>query len=237
MRRWLRRGALLLLAPVVLVAAYVAVACALMLWPANRSPDRAAPPEAASASASPSVEVEAYVSSNGVHTDLVLPIRTPAMDWTTLFPPTDARAAPADAEFIAIGWGDRNFYLHTPTWADLTLSRAVSALVGGNPALLHVTWLRRGDLHADTFRMPLSHAQYGRLIEDVRTTVAGDRATPVPGAHYDRNDAFYEAKGSYHAFETCNTWTGRVMRRAGVPVSRWTPFDFNVVWHLQRTAR
>ncbi|RZL63613.1 MAG: TIGR02117 family protein [Variovorax sp.] len=228
MRRWIRRTALLLLAPVVLLTAYVAVACVLMLWPANR-PTADVPSPAAGA-------VEAYVSSNGVHTDLVLPIRTPAMDWTALFAPTDARAAPADAEFIAIGWGDRNFYLHTPTWADLTLPRAVSALVGGNPSLLHVTWLRRSDLASNTFRMPLSRAQYARLIEEVRMTVAGDRATAVAGAHYDVNDAFYEAKGSYHAFETCNTWTGRVMRRAGVPVSRWTPFDFNVVWHLPRIA-
>ncbi|MFY7877717.1 MAG: DUF2459 domain-containing protein, partial [Pirellula sp.] len=26
--------------------------------------------------------------------------------------------------------------------------------------------------------------------------------------HYHDSDAFYEAKGSYHLFRTCNVWAG-----------------------------
>lgn len=220
-RRWLRRIAFTLLGLLLAIALYVAVACALVFVPANAKPS----PE-------PSA-VEAWVLSNGVHTDLVFPVRSATVDWLQLFPLSDFKAPPPDAEFVAIGWGDREFYLHTPTWGDLTAARAFGALSGGNRSLLHVTYLQRAQLQRGAYKLPLSQAQYAQLVAHVRATLPSGRAVPIAGAHYANDDAFYEAKGSYHLFETCNTWTGRGLRQAGVTVSRWTPFDFNVTWHLQ----
>jgi len=211
----------MLLAPLAGALLYVLVACALMVWPAHRTP-----PDAP-------IEVQAWVLSNGVHTDLVFPLRDHGVDWRTLFPPQHLRAPPADAEFIGIGWGDREFYLHTPTWADLTAKRALGAALGRNSALLHVSYLRRADLAASAYRLPLTAAQYQTLRAYVQAALPDGQAQPVPGAHYGRHDAFYEATGRYNLFETCNAWTGRGLRQAGIPVSPWTPFDFNVVWRLE----
>lgn len=212
----------LLLLPVAGFALYVGVASALMFWPTPRSETVSQPPA-----------IEAFVLSNGVHTDYVFPVRSGAVDWSTLFLPAQAPAVPADAEFIAVGWGDRAFYLNTPTWADLTVGRAVGALLGGNRSLLHVTWLRRGELGPGAWKLPLSAHQYARLVDHVRAALPEGRAMQIDGAHYGPRDAFYEANGSYHLFETCNTWTGRGLRAAGVPTGRWTPFDFTVVRQLQ----
>jgi len=220
-RRWLRRIALTLLGLLLAITLYVAVACALVFLPANAKP----PAEPAT--------VEAWVLSNGVHTDLVFPVRSATVDWRQLFPLSDFKAPPPDAEFVAIGWGDREFYLHTPTWGHLTAARAFGALSGGNRSLLHVTYLQRAQLRRGAYKLPLSQAQYAQLVAHVRSTLPSGRAVPIAGAHYANDDAFYEARGSYHLFETCNTWTGRGLRQAGVTVSRWTPFDFNVTWHLQ----
>jgi hypothetical protein len=33
-------------------------------------------------------------------------------------------------------------------------------------------------------------------------------------------------------FNTCNTWAGDVLRQSGIPVSRWTPFSYNVVYSI-----
>ncbi|WP_418130893.1 TIGR02117 family protein [Variovorax sp. 375MFSha3.1] len=221
-RRWLRRIAFTLLGFIALVGLYVATACALVFWPANPGP-----PESARA------EVQAWVLSNGVHTDFVFPVRSATIDWPQLFPLSDFKAPPPDAEFIAIGWGDREFYLNTPTWADLTASRALGALAGGNRALLHVSYLRRSQLGQGAFALPLTRAQYAQLAAYVRAALPSGKATPIAGAHYDDQDAFYEAEGGYNLFETCNTWTGRGLRGSGVTVSRWTPFDFTVTWHLK----
>ena len=220
-KRWLRRIAFTLLGFVLAVGLYGVVAFALVLWPAHAKPPAEAP------------AVEAWVLSNGVHTDLVFPVRSSTIDWQQLFPLADFKAVPPDAEFIAIGWGDREFYLHTPTWADLTAARAFGALAGGNRALMHVTYLQRAQMRRGAYKLPLSQAQYAKLVAYVRASLPSGRATPIAGAHYDNQDAFYEAEGGYNLFETCNTWTGRGLRSAGVKTGRWTPFDFTVTWHLQ----
>lgn len=225
MRRALRGLAWALGLLLAFLALYVGVSTLFMVWPASRS---STPTEAPA--------VEAWVFSNGVHTDLVLPIRSDAVDWSKVFRPGDARAAPPDAAFVAIGWGDREFFLNTPTWADLTARRAIGALLGGNRALLHVQWLRRPAPDKALRRLMLSAAQYATLVSYVRQALPDGHATVIAGAGYGANDAFYEALGGYHAFETCNTWTGRGLREAGLPVSRWTPFDFNVLWNLPPTA-
>lgn len=230
LRRALRMLAGLLLALLLTATLYVGVAGALMLWPVHA--DRRA------LQAGRTADVDGYVLTNGVHTDLVFPIRTAVFDWSTVFPATDAAAVPPGADFIAIGWGDREFYLHTPTWADLTVSRALGAVAGFNPSLLHVTWLRRDQLlPADaqrdgTYAVPLTTAQYANLVAYVRARLPDGHAVALPGARYGRQDAFYEATGRYGPFETCNAWTGRGLREAGLTMGRWTPFDYNVVRHL-----
>ena len=88
----------------------------------------------------------------------------------------------------------------------------------------------------DPMLIKLDEAQYRRLAGGLRAMLPGGRALRIAGAHYADNDAFYEASGRYHLFETCNTWTGRLLRRAGAPVPAWTPFDFNVTWRLQPHA-
>ena len=213
---------------------YVGVAGALMFWPAH--PEQRTVRSAQAMVKAP--EVEAFVLSNGAHTDLVFPVRSAAIDWSTVFSAADAVAVPSDAEFIAVGWGDREFYLHTPTWADLTVSRALGAVAGRNPSLLHVTWLKRSQLAAGSaYVLPLTSAQYASLIAHVRSKLPDGRVVPLPNAGYGKQDAFYEATGSYGPFETCNTWTGRGLRNAGLTMGRWTPFDYNVVRHLDAVGR
>ena len=221
MRAWLRGLLVVLLAPLVAMVAYWVAACLLLLWPVRGQPPTESP------------HVQAWVLSNGIHTDLVLPMRGPGMDWSALFLPAHVRAAPADAQYVAIGWGDREIYLHTPQWADLTVARAVRAALGHNGALLHVSHLRHADLAYGTAHgLPLSRDQYERLTAYVLAALPQGQARPVPGAHYAHNDAFYEAKGSANLFRTCNNWTGEGLRAAGVTVSRWTPLDFTVTAHL-----
>jgi uncharacterized protein (TIGR02117 family) len=221
MRTGLRALSIVLLAPLAAMLAYWSAACLLLLWPVKGQPPAAA------------AQVQAWVLSNGIHTDLVLPMRGHGVDWSQIFSATHARAAPPDASYIAIGWGDREIYLYTPVWADLTAQRALRAALGRNRALLHVSHLRAADLaHGTAHRLPLSQEQYERLAAHVMASLPQAQARPIPGAHYADNDAFYEATGSANLFRTCNNWTGEGLRAAGVTVSRWTPFDFTVTAYL-----
>jgi hypothetical protein len=63
-----------------------------------------------------------YALSNGVHTDLVF--KVDQLDATF----RNQLAAPLGIKpYVAIGWGDKGFYLHTPSWAELKLSTALRA--------------------------------------------------------------------------------------------------------------
>lgn len=198
------------------------------------------PPEVVEPAAS---RVVVYLASNGAHLDWILPVRHRAVDWTARFP----RAAfPAFAargrlseqaglpDWVAIGWGDREFYLNTPTWKDLTFKRAIGAVVGRNSSLLHVAYVDPVLTGPDVWQIALTDEQYGRLVAflDESMVQSSGVGVAVPNRHYGRRDAFFEGTGRYHAFRTCNSWVGEGLRAAGQGGSRWTPFPQNVTFFL-----
>ena len=61
--------------------------------------------------------IDIYILTNGVHTDLVLPIKTPEIDWSREIPFENTRSKRTDFNYLSFGWGDKGFYLDTPTWA------------------------------------------------------------------------------------------------------------------------
>ena len=76
---------------------------------------------------------EIYLSTNGVHLDIIIPKKYLSEKLI------DGLIFHDRAEYIAFGWGDKGFYLDTPTWADLTFSTAVSAMFLKGESAMHVT--------------------------------------------------------------------------------------------------
>jgi uncharacterized protein (TIGR02117 family) len=180
--------------------------------------------------------VTVYVLSNGVHTWIVMPKVNADMDWRLYAQPqhlSDPRWGNAD--HVAIGYGNRDFYLNTPTWGDLTVRRAFAAFFGGGPSLLHVIHIDHPRPGPDQRPIRISHAQYRRLAGFIQNRFrmdAGGRPIPLIGRGYGPDDMFYEANGGYSFILTCNEWTGRALREAGVRVGLWTPFNQSIMWRL-----
>ncbi|MFA6760697.1 MAG: TIGR02117 family protein [Sulfuricurvum sp.] len=165
---------------------------------------------------------EIFIKSNGVHTDLVLPIRSDLINWSELFLFENTLSKRDDYSYIAIGWGDRGFYIDTPRWRDLKVSTALVAASGVGSTLLHTTFydeILEDDL---TYSVMITAHQYRIIIDEIKNALSGGLATLVAtNAQYGDSDAFYEAKGSYSIFFTCNSWTNRVLKRANLPASWW----------------
>lgn len=177
----------------------------------------------------PAQGVTVWVENNGIHTDLVMPKRAAGVDWRFVFK-ADAIGNPrfAGSEFVAVGWGERRFFLETPTWWDVRAETVVAAALGSNETVLPVKHIARPVEGERVQRVVLREAEYRRLAEFVRASLVEGR--PVRG--YADYDAFYPARRRYDALRTCNTWTGRALRVAGVRVGRWTPFPATVSWWL-----
>lgn len=176
----------------------------------------------------PAQGVTIWVESNGIHTGLVVPKVAAGVDWRPLARPghlADPRFAGHD--HLSFGWGERAFYLQTPTWADVKLSTVLAAALGSDETLVHVDHVPRPRETADVRRVVLRPDQYRRLAAHIRESVA-PRARPYRG--YFAYDAFYDGTGTYSALRTCNAWTGAGLRRAGVRVGAWTPFPATVMW-------
>ena len=223
-RRALRIAIRLLLVPIALFVTWFALAGILGAIPANagwREPDRG---------------VQLYVRTNGVHTWILMPKVTPIMDWRPYAPPEHLRDPRyGRGDYIAVGYGNREFYLNTPTWADLTVRNAFFAAFGGGPPLLHVEHDYRPQVTEYTRPLRVTPDQYRRLVGFVRARFRLDRQgrpIPVLGRGYNDWDMFYEANGGYSFVLTCNEWTGRALRSAGVRMGVWTPLAQSIMWRL-----
>lgn len=168
------------------------------------------------------------VCSNGVHTDFVLPVRTPEVDWSAQFPASDFARPVGVFDHIGIGWGDFEFYRSTPYWRDFKVTTALHALAGFGDAALHVQYRPAPSVQEDCRSLRLDAAHYRALADAILAARAPGSA--VYG--YGGTDAFYPAQGHFSLFKSCNVWIGQQLRAAGLPTGLWTPFSFQVLSHL-----
>lgn len=177
--------------------------------------------------------VQIFVYSGSVHSDIIVPAEHSVVNWREFFPATHFGRNPSWATHVSIGWGDRGFYLETPEWKDLTVATAAHAMLIPSKSVMHVEYACPKS-SADCKPVTISNDQYRRLVEFIARSFAREADGGI--AHvkfaYGRNDAFYDARDSYHAFRTCNCWVGGGLRYAGVRTGGFTPFPRTVLWYL-----
>ena len=177
-----------------------------------------------------------YVKSNGVHTDVCLPVETDFFDWKS-FIPTENFPLNTNFSHVSIGWGDKGFFLDTPGWDDLTFSTAFNAAFLPGPTTMHVQYLDERPVEGKRCRRTMiSAGRYRKLIKFIRDSfdLDQDKVRLIPGRGYWSNDNFYEAKGSYHLFRTCNSWTNEALKIAGVRTGLFVLFSDGIMRHLKK---
>jgi uncharacterized protein (TIGR02117 family) len=172
--------------------------------------------------------VEIMVETNGVHTAIVMPLVTPQKDWRADFPAADLAAPDAPYTHVSVSWGEREVYLHTPTWADLSPRTVLRIVALGGEGVLHVAHYVRPAPDATIRPLRIGEADYARLVRRI------EREIPPASARrrhrgYGVNDVFYDGRGRYTAIRTCNQWTSDMLAGAGIRTGRWTPFASGVM--------
>ena len=180
--------------------------------------------------------VELFVRSNGVHVDLVVPVKTDQIDWSQQLPYAHVPSNNPALRYVAFGWGDKGFYLDTPTWADLKVSTALRAGFWLSTSAMHVTYLPQPQPGPTCVPLRLTRAQYARLMAYINTSFERDAAARpqwIAGHSYGPDDAFYEAHRTYSLLYTCNTWANNGLKAAGQPAALWTPFQAGILAAVQ----
>ena len=183
------------------------------------------------------LDCEIFIKSNGVHTDVVLPIKSDVINWFDFFNYKDTLSKRDDFLYISIGWGDKGFYLDTPEWKDLKFSTAFNAAFWLGDSAMHTTFYDKMTLGEDCKKVNMSMEEYQKLITYIKNSFDLDQQNKVEliktDAVYGNSDSFYEAKGSYSLFFTCNTWAASALKAANKEAPLWTATQQGIFRHYE----
>jgi uncharacterized protein (TIGR02117 family) len=181
-------------------------------------------------------EYTIYIKSNGVHTDLVLPIKTDLKDWSEKIKYENIKSKDSTHHYLAFGWGDKGFYLDTPEWSDLKFSTAFNAAFNLGTSAMHTTFYKQIQENENCVKIEISKEQYQKLIAFIEASFQYDtNGNPffIDATTYGKNDSFYEAQRTYNLFYTCNTWANQALKKSNMKAAIWTPADKGIFYHYQ----
>lgn len=209
---------------VLLIIVYLLAVVLLPLIPVNKQKDK------------PNDQITAYILTNGVHTDIVVPVKSETIDWSTFVPFSHTKSK-KEYKYIAFGWGDKGFYLDTPEWKDLKFSTAFNAAFWLGDSAMHTTFYDKMTESEDCKRVDLSVEEYQKLIVYIKQSFDLDQNNKVEliktDAVYGDSDSFYEAKRSYSLFFTCNTWAANALKAANKEGPLWTATQQGIFRHYE----
>lgn len=122
-----------------------------------------------------------------------------------------------DATYVEVGWGDEDFYRA----AEPSFALALQAAFKSRGSVLHVVGMHVPPAtyfpQSEIVPIRLSHDGLTRLSQFIHDTYRRDAEGKALrlGPGWYANSAFYQATGTYHLFNTCNTWVAKALRAAG----------------------
>ena len=158
---------------------------------------------------------EIYVVSHGWHTGLVLP----ANKIQSLLPKLKTRFG--ETPNIELGWGDKGFYQAE----EITVGLAFRALFWSSGSIIHAVAVPN---NVDAFfsnskvgKLCLSDSEYVSLLDFISSSFNKNQQGEIielqNGLYGDSQ--FYEGVGNYHLLNTCNSWTAKGLKSAGMDIS------------------
>lgn len=175
--------------------------------------------------------IDIWVVSNGAHTDIILPLKNHLIDWTQFIDTGNFKDS--DFQYVSFGWGDKGFYLETPSWAKLKPKVAFKALFKLSRTTMQVVLYE--DVPAPqskwTKALKVTEVQYQNIIEYIQQSFHYNQNGEIQHidfagmpAYEHLNYNFYEANGRYHFLKTCNCWVNDALKAGEIKTATWTPF-------------
>ncbi|MGR3637273.1 MAG: DUF2459 domain-containing protein [Shimia sp.] len=151
-----------------------------------------------------------WVFDHGYHAGLTLSRETlltfggdKSQSWLSQFP---------DADWFEFGWGDSGFYFEVPTFDDVTLGIAAKALFLLSDSVVHIATGAGSPWDVFTQSEGVEIPVTDEALEQIVAFVESGAQSSVPlGPGLYGVSAFYEGKGKYHLFQTCNSWVSQAL--------------------------
>ncbi|PIY13107.1 MAG: hypothetical protein COZ18_00540 [Flexibacter sp. CG_4_10_14_3_um_filter_32_15] len=200
-------------------------------------------------------EIEIYITSNGFHSDIVIPIKqendlAPTRE-TNLFKTLAQDSVlnfyfQSNYKWLSVGWGDKGFYNESYNGNFPSVSSCLNAALLPSETLMHIDFDRNNLIESENCKkITLKREEYQSLLQHIERsfrTVKEDsengntenKATFIrlPQKGYSNSDYFFEAEGNYHLFYTCNSWTNEGLKEANQKTAIVAPLAQTILYHL-----
>lgn len=153
-----------------------------------------------------------YVVSHGWHTGII----TPALLMQRRIPGLKKRFK--HTRYLEFGWGDKAFYQAET----VTLGLALQAILWPTDSVVHVSAvpMNPADYYpgARMEEICLNDGNYSRLLKFLDNSFAKNDKGNVISLEkgLQRDSHFYQGVGDYYLTNTCNKWTAKALKSAGM---------------------
>ena len=124
------------------------------------------------------------------------------------------------SEFLEIGWGDKDFFTAEKGTSGLALK---AALWPTKSVLLVSPYNRDPSAYfedADLEKILLTTEEFSNICSYINRSFAIDGENKLIMVESESNVSgrFYLSSEKYHIFKTCNVWTAKALKKAGLPI-------------------
>lgn len=170
---------------------------------------------------------EVIIIPEGIHTDILLPIRSARIDWGKELYLENELKVDTFQTHLKFGYGDKNFFMQTKNWGDLTAETLFRTIFGINEGAVHINLCSPRDLDtAKIITLKMSDKQFNKLIHFIKNSIKWTNGLPeqITKHPYSRYDFFFNASNDYSVAYTCNCWTNEGLKKSEQKAGFWTPF-------------
>lgn len=180
------------------------------------------------------------IINDGMHINIVLPAKNDLVNWEEFINVSDlGKDAIANYKYLAFGWGDRDFYIQTPTLAELNLITASKALFLPTPSTILVQGFSELPQNRETKCVKVTKTDYLQLTQFIQNTFqlnSQNQPIRITNGH-SSNSVFYAANGNYSIIKTCNNWVAEALIKANVDTPLWAGLSSSVMLHFRRSCQ
>jgi uncharacterized protein (TIGR02117 family) len=156
-----------------------------------------------------------YIVSHGWHTGFVVPAKRIQNQLPKL------RKRFGDIPYIEFGWGDKDFYRAK----DITIGLTLKAILWPTESVIHAVAVpeKVDKFFANSIveTLCLSGREYSSLLRFISESFYKDeygRILELEDGIYG-NSQFYKGSGNFYLMNTCNKWTAKGLKSAGIDIS------------------
>lgn len=184
-------------------------------------------------------EFKVCIEDTGLHINIIVSVKNRVFDWGNYLPLKSIGTDQAtNYQYLSFGWGDRDFYMQTPTWEDIKLDLTFKALFLPTPSVMYVQRYQVIPANLKIKCVKVNRSDYLQLMKFINATFQGDTETGKVriGNGHRSNGGFYAANGSYSILRNCNSWVAEGLRKADINTPVWDTLSSAIWWHFSNSC-